>query len=247
MKEFNLTPQGEQWLPLGARPGKESKPGQGELLLRWNFTRTKPIKTKAMVEAERVARHYELLARAPTKAQLKRIAEREWDSLPLQGELLFVYWFACADRCCVDRLRLYMRRRPDTAKLVIDTLTWQRPAVSAALSVTLLFACFIIDCFNAPALSWVWLLVAAAVYAWYCMDMFTYDPAGEAQRPDRRAIHPIHRPPAHHLTHDQHVTSLPPPNPRWSPLHLWPTDSKITLLGGANPDKVGVRSRSPTK
>lgn len=41
--ELNKQPQGEKWVTLVERPDKADKKAQGELLFRWNFTRTVPL------------------------------------------------------------------------------------------------------------------------------------------------------------------------------------------------------------
>jgi hypothetical protein len=55
LKELNLTPSAERWIKLAPRPDSPTEAVSGDLLVRWNFTRTQALRTQAMVDAEALA------------------------------------------------------------------------------------------------------------------------------------------------------------------------------------------------
>jgi Ca2+-dependent lipid-binding protein len=55
LKELNVTPSAERWIKLGRGPTRPTRQVAGDLLVRWNFTRTQALRTQAMVDAEALA------------------------------------------------------------------------------------------------------------------------------------------------------------------------------------------------
>ena len=87
IKQLNARPQAEEWVALVPRPDKPDKPAQGEMLVRWNFTRTVPLMTAAMKRAEERAAHMALVAAAPTPRERRLADQREWDALDRQSQV----------------------------------------------------------------------------------------------------------------------------------------------------------------
>jgi hypothetical protein len=170
LKQLNTEAQAEKWVKLGKRPNEADDVAQGELLLRWNFTRTRPIKTQAQVDAETLAKRLAEIAAVPTARMNRIAAQREWDSLSLH-----------------DCLRLVMRLHPHTAQGVTDALLLRDPKLTVAASLALLVTCCVIDFFDFPASSWLWLIAGVSAFVWLLFDLVVYDPDAWAKLSEKRA------------------------------------------------------------
>jgi hypothetical protein len=170
LKSLNKEPKGERWLALGARPGKDDKPGQGDVCIRWNFTRTVPLRSVKSVAQEELWAAQAELAALPSRRVLRAQDRHDWERLS-----------------SVDKLRLIMNKHPATTQSLYDAFTWKAPALLIVAAVVELLWALFLSWLDVPVLGWLFVMAAFGFLLWYWFDLIEYKPERNKRLSEARA------------------------------------------------------------